>query len=93
MGRNVRGLELTAQESSDLAHEWTISDLMEDEKSRLEGLLNAGKITRDEFFDGMDRLRETAEKRYIDDCITSESEPFNVSESDWDYLQEYLEAF
>ena len=93
MGRNVNGLNLTDKEKAELARECTISDYMDDEAARLNGLLDAGKITYGYYLDKMDCLRETAEREY--DKVAEyfpEPEP-ETEESDWDSLQEYMEAY
>ena len=97
MGRNVNGLNLTAEESAKLACEWTIEDIMEDEENHLKFLLNKGIISRDVYLDCMEGLRGTAESRYASMHIVGEEEEeeeiSNIHDSDWDYFQEYLEAF
>ena len=78
----------------DVVYERTISDLMEDKETILKGFLNSGKISRDEYLDQIENLRESVEKEnswlFDDDEEDISLEPYY---SDWDDLQDYLEAF
>ena len=78
----------------DVVYERTISDLMEDKETILKGFLNSGKISRDEYLDQIENLRESVEKEnswlFEDDEEDISLEPYY---SDWDDLQDYLEAF
>lgn len=91
--RNATNIAMTVEERSKLAYEWTISDLMDDERQRLQRMLDRGVICRDEYYDGLDRLRETAEETYKHEFSQVEEEQDWAEESDWDNLQEYMEAF
>ena len=98
MGRNVEGLELTEKQKSEIAYEWIISDFMADEEDTLRRMLDRKLISRDEYLDRMENLRESAEERYRhefrDDLNDDESEDdYEPNYSDWDDLQDYLEAF
>ena len=98
MGRNIDGLELTEKQKSEIVYEWTISDFMEDEEDTLRRMLKGKLISRDEFLDRMENLRESAEERYRhefqDDFEADESEhDLSPQYSEWDDLQDYLEAF
>ena len=79
---------------NEMIREKTVSDLMEDKETILKGFLNSGKISRDEYFDGIENLRESVEEEYS--WLFEDEEEEDISffhDSDWDYLQEYLEAF
>ena len=79
----------------DVVYERTISDLMEDKETILKGFLNSGKISRDEYLDQIENLRESVEKEnsWLFEDDEEEEDISFFHDSDWDYLQEYLEAF
>ena len=93
MGRNVNGLELTYDQRAKLAYEWLISDLMEEEETRLRGLLKSGAISPDEFYDRMSNLRENAEAEYEFSYAPQPEESFGIEPSDWDDFEDYMGAF